>query len=232
LQAGPAGPSGTQYAEILGVSCNPGSVCIGVGAMSSGTTYQPYAVISNGPAPAAPANLTAASPTMKPVLNWSAVSGATSYKIYRGSVNIGTSSTATYTDTTAVNGTHSYYVTVVNTDGESAPSNTVSVVVDTVRPVVAFTAPSSFTGPFSPGPVVTVTASDSGSGLQNLVIHVYNSSNQLLSVCGSANPTQLAAGTMSCNLSTLASGTYSIKAGSFDNAGNNKTINSGSFVIN
>jgi hypothetical protein len=94
-----------------------------------------------------------------------------------------------------------------------------------------FTAPASFATPFTTGPIVTVAASDPGSGLQILVIHVYNSANQLLSTCGTATPAQLSAGSMSCDLSALPNGTYSIKAGSFDNAGNNKTISSGNFVI-
>jgi len=103
--------------------------------------------------------------------------------------------------------------------------------LDTTRPTIAFTAPASFAGPFATGPTVSVAASDSGSGLASLVIHVYNSSNQLLNICGSANATQLAAGSLSCDLSSLANGTYSIKAGTFDNAGNNKTITSGTFTI-
>jgi hypothetical protein len=103
--------------------------------------------------------------------------------------------------------------------------------VDKVRPVVTFTEPTSFTEPFTNGPTVTVTASDS-NGLRQLVIHVYTQANQLLNTCGSATQAQLEAGTMSCDLSSLPSGSYYIKAGAFDNAGNNKTINSGVFVIN
>lgn len=181
--------------------------------------------------PAAPTNLAAASPTKKPVLTWNAVTGATSYKVYRNGTNVGSSATATYTDNTAPNGSVSYYVTAVQGTLESAASNTITVTVDTVRPVMSFTAPASFAGPFTTGPTVTVVASDSGSGLQVLVIHVYTSTNQLLNTCGTATPAQLSAGTMSCDLSSLPDGTYYIKAGSFDNAGNNQTINSGNFVI-
>lgn len=103
--------------------------------------------------------------------------------------------------------------------------------IDKVRPVVTFTEPTSFAEPFTNGPTVTVTASDS-NGLKQLVIHVYTQANQLLNTCGSATQAQLEAGTMNCDLSPLPSGSYYIKAGAFDNAGNNKTINSGVFVIN
>jgi len=182
----------------------------------------------------APTGLSVTSPTRSPAaLSWNAVAGATYYNVYRNGTLIDTisSGNTSYMDNTASEGTNSYYVTAKNGADESGPSNTVSVVYDKTRPAAAFTAPSSFTGPFVAGPVVTVTASDSGSGLGLMAIHVYTSSNQLLTTCGSATPAQLAAGTMSCNMSSLAPGTYYIKAGATDKAGNNQTINSGSFTI-
>ena len=184
------------------------------------------------PPPSAPTNLSATSPTLAaPALTWNAVAGATSYKIYRDSTLAGTSTTASYTDNAAAEGSHNYVVTAVRAGAESGPSNMVTVVLDKTRPNVSFTSPASFAGPFTTGPLVTVVASDPGSGLKNLVIHVYTSTNQLLTTCGSATPTQLAAGSMSCSLSALPNGTYYIKAGSFDNAGNNRTITSSNFVI-
>lgn len=104
--------------------------------------------------------------------------------------------------------------------------------IDNTKPTVSFTAPTSFAGPFTTGPVVTITASDgNGSGLAVMAIHVYNSRNQLLTTCGSATPAELAAGTMSCDTSSLAPGTYYIKAGATDNAGHNETILSGNFTV-
>ncbi len=183
------------------------------------------------PAPAAPSNLTAISPTNKPILNWSAAVGAQSYKIYRDNILIGTTTSTTFTDTTASDGTRNYFVKATNAVVEGQASNNISVLVDTVKPTMTFTNPTNFSGPFVVGPNVTVTAVDANSGLQILVIHVYTSSNQLLSICGTATPAQLAAGTMSCDLSSLPAGTYYIKSGTFDNASNNRTINSGNFII-
>lgn len=114
---------------------------------------------------------------------------------------------------------------------DSGSVDTKTVTVDNTKPVLAFTSPADFSTPFSPGPTVTVEASDPGSGLSTLVIHVYDDTNTLLGACGTANSSELAAGEMSCDLSGLADGTYHIKAGAFDNAGNNKTISSGDFVI-
>ena len=69
----------------------------------------------------------------KPMLTWNAVSGATSYKVYRATSQNGTYSllgtvTATsYTNTGAKDGVTYYYkVTAVNDSGESAYSNIVS----------------------------------------------------------------------------------------------------------
>lgn len=182
--------------------------------------------------PAAPTNLTAATPTKnKPVLSWDAVSGASSYKVYRNGTVVGTTSSTTFTDTAATEGSIAYKVTAIANGIESTPSNTVTVVYDVTRPTMSFTAPTSFAGPFATGPTVTVVASDTDSGLSSMAIHVYTGAGQLLTTCGSATPAQLAAGTMSCDLSSLPSGTYNVRAGAFDGAGNNRTINSGNFVI-
>ena len=77
----------------------------------------------------------------KPMLTWNAVSGATSYKVYRATSQNGTYSllgtvTATsYTNTGAKAGTTYYYkVKAVNSAGESAYSNIVSGQNKTVTP--------------------------------------------------------------------------------------------------
>ena len=85
-------------------------------------------------APAAPVVRIGNSATSgKPMLTWNAVSGATSYKVYRATSQNGTYSllgtvTATsYTNTGAKAGTTYYYkVKAVNSAGESAYSNVVS----------------------------------------------------------------------------------------------------------
>lgn len=87
-----------------------------------------------GETPAAPAGLTVTSST--PItLSWSAVSGASSYSVYRGTTT-GSLSTksrlasditvTSYTDSTAVAGTTYYYqVAAINADGGSGGSNEV-----------------------------------------------------------------------------------------------------------
>jgi len=63
------------------------------------------------------------------LISWDAVSGATSYNIYRNGSLIDSisASNTSYTDYLAPSGTNSYYVTAVNSAGESGPSNTISV---------------------------------------------------------------------------------------------------------
>ena len=109
------------------------------------------------PTPAAPSNLTAPSPAQNPILTWDGVNGADSYNVYRNGVEVGASNSPSYTDTTAPEGTNTYYVTAVNGGGESTPSNGVSVVVDRTAPSVSnlgFT-----TDPLSTGQQTSLNAS-------------------------------------------------------------------------
>jgi streptogramin lyase len=80
---------------------------------------------------AGPTNLSAASPTLIPTLNWGTppTNDAQSYNIYRDDVLIGTTTANTYIDNGAPTGEHNYYVTDTTTHGESDPSNTVTVYV-------------------------------------------------------------------------------------------------------
>ncbi|OKJ57153.1 chitinase [Streptomyces sp. CB02009] len=78
--------------------------------------------------PAAPSGLAAGSPTSTTVpLTWSAVSGATSYNVYRGTTKVQTVSgtSATVTGLTASTA-YTFQVSAVNSAGESAKSATVS----------------------------------------------------------------------------------------------------------
>jgi cellulose 1,4-beta-cellobiosidase len=91
-----------------------------------------------GTGPDAPQNLTVTS-TSPITLTWTAVSGATSYNVYRGTVAGGGLSNktilaqnvtaTTYQDNATTSGTTYYYqVTAVNSDGASAASNEVNAV--------------------------------------------------------------------------------------------------------
>ena len=88
-----------------------------------------------GTAQIAAPSLTASNPSGTIVLNWTAVTGATSYNIYWNYAGQGflrrafvSSTTTTYTDTAVGSGIPvSYYVTAVSAAGQGANSNTVSL---------------------------------------------------------------------------------------------------------
>ena len=87
----------------------------------------------------APTNFNAVTPTnTAPSLTWNAVSGATSYNIYRNGINIGSSTTTAYTDTGVSDGNYTYYVTAVNSVGEGLSSNSIGVTVDTAPPSITY----------------------------------------------------------------------------------------------
>ncbi len=118
----------------------------------AGTTYyyrvkacndaglSPYSNVVSGkvksvtPKPAAPVvKIGHSAASGKPMLTWNAVSGATSYKVYRATSQngtyslLGTVTTTSYTNTGAKAGTTYWYkVKAVNSAGESAYSNIVS----------------------------------------------------------------------------------------------------------
>ena len=127
--------------------------------------------------PATPANLTATSPTNQaPALSWSAVSNAASYNVYRDGALLASAASAAYTDGTAAEGTHTYAVTAVNADGESAPSNTVAVLLDKTAPVVTVTpvAGSTLSGTVT----FNITVSDNNpldpSKNKSIWVYMYN----------------------------------------------------------
>jgi hypothetical protein len=84
-------------------------------------------------APTAPAGLTAIALDSTASLAWKASSGASSYRIYRGTsaasitTQVGTASSPSYTDTTVTNGTTYYYAVRASGAGDSSPSTTAQV---------------------------------------------------------------------------------------------------------
>jgi hypothetical protein len=117
--------------------------------------------------PAAPTGLQAVSPAVTPQLSWTGVAGAAQYDVYRDGVVIGSSETTAYTDTTASDGTHEYYVVAVNGGGQSPASNTVTVVVDATPPLITVAAaPTPNAAGWNNSDVtVSFTCSDGGTGV-------------------------------------------------------------------
>ncbi len=88
-------------------------------AASSAATATPQV-----PAPATPTGVTATAGANQVTLAWNAVSGATSYKVYRGATLVTTVATMTYTETGLTAGTSvTYTVVASNAGGSSAASS-------------------------------------------------------------------------------------------------------------
>jgi thermitase len=131
-------------------------------------------------APSTPTGLTATAGNAQVVLNWTAVSNATSYNIYRATTAGGEGSTpyksnvtsASFTDTGLTNGTTYFYrVTALNSVGESPQSSEVNAVpgsvlyqVNSAGPAVGTFAADSF---FSGGQLWSTTQAIDTSGVTN-----------------------------------------------------------------
>jgi len=90
--------------------------------------------------PAAPTSLTIPTPTnTNPSLTWNTVLGATSYNVYRDGVMLANATTNAYSDVTAAVGSHAYFVTAVNSAGESPQSTTAAVLIDRTPPTITYT---------------------------------------------------------------------------------------------
>ncbi|HSX15676.1 MAG TPA: malectin domain-containing carbohydrate-binding protein [Candidatus Saccharimonadales bacterium] len=116
--------------------------------------------------PQAPTNLTASSPTQHPALSWNAVPSVSSYNVYRDGTTIGSATSTSYTDNSAADGTHSYYVTAISGASESLPSSTISVLTDHTTPTITYAVtPVADSSGYNTGNVaVTFTCADNADG--------------------------------------------------------------------
>jgi hypothetical protein len=76
-----------------------------------------------GPGPTPPPGMHSVS------LSWTEAQTVTGFNVYRDGAQIGSPTQETYTDQQVASGQHAYYVTAFNADGESNPSDTVTVTI-------------------------------------------------------------------------------------------------------
>ncbi len=135
---------------------------VAVNGTAVSTTSAPASATPLAPAPAAPSGLTATAGNAQVSLSWTASANATSYRVYRGGVQVGAPASTSYLDTGLTNGTaYSYYVVAVTDTTPSAASATVTATP--AKPPVNGT----FTG--------ATTAIASGHGTLRVVIVLSNS---------------------------------------------------------
>jgi virginiamycin B lyase len=119
--------------------------------------------------PAAPTGLVANTPAKSAVLTWNSVADVSSYQVFRDDVNIGSSVTTDFTDSTVGDGNHSYHVLAVSSSNvTSDPSNKINVMIDNTKPNISYSLSSSANGNGwnNTDVTVTFTCNDSLSGVQ------------------------------------------------------------------
>jgi fibronectin type 3 domain-containing protein len=111
-----------------------------------------------GPPPAVPAGVTASAvSTTRVDLSWTASAGASQYKIYRNGTLLGTTTTASYSDTTAAaNTAYIYTVTAIDATG-SESSQSIQSAANT-----GLTVPSSVVSTANSSSQITVSWTNSG----------------------------------------------------------------------
>ena len=117
--------TGKQASAIMKMVSRVTSGYTGGGGGGGGTTI-----------PNAPTSLSVAGSTATTIsLNWAASSGAASYNLYRGGVQVATSTTTSVTDSgLSPSTTHSYAVSAVNSAGESARSTPINATTPSSQP--------------------------------------------------------------------------------------------------
>ncbi len=191
--------------DIIGDPSNPANVLPHASIYTASTSIP------------APTNLTIPSPTQNPVLSWSTSSGAASYNIYRNGSKVGSSTTTSYADNTAPEGTNSYYVTAVNGSSESGPSNTINVLVDRTAPTLG--TPSWSANPImvnTGNATLSVPASDSVSGVSSGEYYIDTDPG-----VGKATAMNFSSGNLTASIgSGMVASVYTIGIRAKDSAGN------------
>lgn len=164
------------------------------------------------PPPAAPTNLMATAGNASVSLSWTGSTGATSYNVYRGTSSGGESTTpiatfvtqASYTDSTATNGTTYYYeVAAINSAGTSGMSNEASAKPQApVNPTftVAASSPAMVASGTNATSTVTVSSTNGYAGTVTIACSLTSSP---------ANAQDLPGCSSGASTVTLSSGTTS-----------------------
>jgi hypothetical protein len=119
--------------------------------------------------PTPPTNLTIPSPTTTPSLTWTASTNATSYNIYANGTFIANTTTTSYIDHSPTIGTDSYYVTALNSAGESSAGTTTQTFylsINNVQAIPTFVSTNSLTESY--GVPFTFTVDTTGDPIPNI----------------------------------------------------------------
>lgn len=155
-------PSSTSFTDTgLTNGASYSYTVVAVNGTATSAASAPVTATPMAPAPSAPTGLAATAGNAQVALTWNASATATSYRVYRGGVLVGSPTATSWTDTGLTNGTtYSYYVVAVTATTPSTASTTVTATP--VKPPVNGT----FTG--------AVASIANGHGTLKVVIVVTN----------------------------------------------------------
>ncbi|MGD0046091.1 MAG: glycoside hydrolase family 44 protein [Bryobacteraceae bacterium] len=169
-----ASASQTSIASLGSVTVTSNSIVTTVPSQSITLFVIPPGSVASPPTPpAAPTGLTATAGNAQVSVSWTASSGATSYKVYRGTTAGGESATAIasgitstiHYDTGVTNGTQYFYkVAAVNAGGTSALSTEASA---TPQPTALSGPPAAHIDLPAPGAAVSGTVTVAGWAIDN-----------------------------------------------------------------
>lgn len=168
---------------------------------------------------AAPTGLTATTPTnQKPALSWTGVTGATSYTIYRNGTSVGTSTSASFTDSAlAADSNYSYTVTATNGSLTSVQSAPFTVLYDATVPTATNGTISGWLVLHWGNPTISANVSDNLSGVTGGEYYIDTDPGK-----GNGTPMAYSSGKINATV-TISSGTnglHTIYMRSKDAAGN------------
>ncbi|MCX6748669.1 MAG: hypothetical protein NT076_03620, partial [Candidatus Pacearchaeota archaeon] len=137
------------------------------------------------------------------------------YSLDSGATNTSVACGTNVTGLSAIEGSNTWQIWA-NDTLNNANSSSVTFYVDSVPPAINFTNPSETSGSFVNRNFIkiNVTASDSGSGLKNITIRLYNSSRSLI------NSTNQTSSPLFSNFTGLSDGRYFFNSTAYDNFGN------------
>jgi hypothetical protein len=131
----------------------------------------------------------------------------------------------------AINGisynNHNWFVNCSDFSLSNVSETRTFTIADTINPAINFTSPSEVSGSFigRRNVLANVTASDSGAGLKNITIYLFNSTGVLINSSGSTtNP-------LFSNFSVSADGIFYFNSTAYDNSGNSNSTETRNVTI-
>jgi hypothetical protein len=167
-----AGATEVDFAVQQPVSSNDGPAVLNSKEAATSKPHLMVTQLDTVTPPGTPSGLGATAASSQVTLTWPAVSGATSYDVYRGTAAgsetfLANVTATTYTDNAVTNGaTYFYYIKAKNSGGTSGASNEVSATPTGGGAPVAAPTFSAAAGSYPVSKSITITTATSGATIR------------------------------------------------------------------